>query len=219
MMPVIRLSDATFEGLSTIAKWSSFRTPSEAIDSLVREKLRELGIERDAADAAWSTFKTNPQAIDDIGRKNLNDFEIKRDAVGRPEMVSNYEIMTFDRAPGLSFTRLTAAKVGGIPVRKLNWVNLLVDVIVSLKKKGLDVPKLCAELQVPTKPFEHSDTGFVYYPELGISIQGQSAQDVWKEVHRIASKWAIPVEAEFQWRQNEKAQHPGRSGVLKTGSK
>jgi hypothetical protein len=87
-----------------------------------------------------------------------------------------------------------------------------------LKRKGLSGTKLVDELKVPAKPTQYSESGFVYYPDLGISIQGQSAQDIWKEINRIANKWAIPVEVEFQWRQNDKAQHPGRSGFLKVGS-
>jgi hypothetical protein len=95
MMPVIRLSDATFTDLKTIATWLSANTPSETIDTLVRDKLNELGIERDTADG--------------------------------PELTSAIEIMKFDKAPGLSFTRLTAAKVGGVSVTKTNWVNSLVE--------------------------------------------------------------------------------------------
>src|ERR1700733_1180389 len=50
MMPVIRLSDAAFSELKTIATWLSTKTPSETIDRLVREKLDELGLERDSGD-------------------------------------------------------------------------------------------------------------------------------------------------------------------------
>jgi hypothetical protein len=49
-------------------------------------------------------------------------------------------------------------------------------------------------------------------------VQGQSASDCWKEVDRLAKKWRIPVSVEFWWRQNPKAQHPGRTGVLRSGN-
>ena len=187
MMPVIRLSDATFSELKTIATWLSAKTPSETIDRLVREKLDELGLERDSGD--------------------------------EPEIASNDDVMKFDKAPGLSFTRLTAAKVGGVPLKKMNWAHLLLAMIAAMKAKGLSGSKLVSELQVPTKTTQYSDEGYKYYPELGISVQGQAAQDAWKEIERIATKWAIPVEAEFQWRQHAKAQHPGRAGFLRAGGK
>ncbi|MGO9427884.1 T4SS efffector SepA family protein [Rhodoblastus sp.] len=187
MMPVIRLSDATFSELKTIATWLSAKTPSETIDRLVREKLDELGLERDSDD--------------------------------EPEIASNNDVMKFDKAPGLSFTRLTAAKVGGVPLKKMNWAHLLLTMIAAMKAKGLSGSKLVSELQVPAKTTQYSNEGYKYYPELGISVQGQAAQDAWKEIERIATKWAIPVEAEFQWRQHAKAQHPGRSGFLRAGVK
>jgi hypothetical protein len=187
MMPVIRLSDATFSELKTIATWLSAKTPSETIDRLVREKLDELGLERDSDD--------------------------------EPEIASNDDVMKFDKAPGLSFTRLTAAKVGGIPLTKMNWAHFLLAMIAAIKAKGLSGQKLVSELQVNAKTTPYSSDGYKYYPELGISVQGQAAQDAWKEIERMATKWAIPVEAEFQWRQNAKAQHPGRSGLLRAGRK
>jgi len=187
MMPVIRLSDATFSELKTIATWLSAKTPSETIDRLVREKLDELGLERDSSD--------------------------------EPESGSIDDVMKFDKAPGLSFTRLTAAKVGGVPLKKMNWAHLLLAMIAAVKTKGLSGSKLVSELQVPTKTTQYSNEGYTYYAELGISVQGQSTQDAWKEIERIATKWAIPVEAEFQWRQHAKAQHPGRSGFLRAGGK
>lgn len=57
-----------------------------------------------------------------------------------------------------------------------------------------------------------------YHADLGISVQGQSAADAWKEIDRLAKKWSIPVSVEFSWRQNPKAQHPGRIGLLRSGN-
>ena len=187
MMPVIRLSDATFSELKTIATWLSAKTPSEMIDRLVREKLDGLGLERDSGD--------------------------------EPEIGSNDDVIKFDKAPGLSFTRLTSAKVGGVPLKKMNWAHLLLAMIAALKARGVSGSKLVSALQVPSKSTQYSSDGYTYYPKLGISVQGQAAQGAWKEIERIATKWSIPVEAAFQWRQNSKAQHPGRSGLLRAGGK
>ena|ERR1700722_8932722 len=187
MMPVIRLSDATFVELKAISTWLGTGTPSETIDKLVREKSNELGLERDADDEPAAAFA--------------------------------HEVMGFDKMPGLSFTRLVSAKIDGNPIRTVNWANLLVETIAAVKAKGLSGDKLVAELQIPARTRSFSDEGFRYYPDLGISVQGQSAQDAWKEVSRLANKWKISVEVQFQWRQNDKAQHPGRSGLLRAGGK
>jgi hypothetical protein len=89
--------------------------------------------------------------------------------------------------------------------------------IGQVKAKGLEGEKLVRELAVPAKAERYEDDGFKYHPDLGISVQGQSAADAWKEVDRLAKKWSIPVNVEFWWRQNPKAQHPGRTGILKSG--
>jgi hypothetical protein len=89
--------------------------------------------------------------------------------------------------------------------------------IAQVKAKGLDGSKLVTELNVPAKPGRYEEEGFKHYPDLGISVQGQSATDAWKEVDRLAKKWRIPVVVEFWWRQNPKAQHPGRTGLLRSG--
>jgi hypothetical protein len=185
MMPVVRLSDATFEELKAISTWLGTSTPPETIERLVREKSDALGLERDAN--------------------------------AEPEVPAGHEITHFEKAPGLSFTRLIHAKIDGTPITTAKWVRLLIEMIAAVKAKGLAGDKLVAELQVPAKARSFSDDGFRYYPDLGISVQGQSAQDIWKEVERLAKKWKIPVEAQFQWRQNDKAQHPGRSGLLRAG--
>ena len=187
MMPVVRINDATFVELKTIATWLGAATPAETIDRLVREKLDALGLERDGED--------------------------------EPEGAPHGEEMQFEKTPGLSFTRLVAATVGGTAVTKANWANLLLSTIAAAKAKGLTGEKLVSELQVPARAGSYESEGFRYFPKLGISVQGQSAQDAWKETERLANRWKIPLEAHFQWRQNEKAQHPGRAGVLRAGGK
>ena len=169
--------------------------------------------------STWLSANTPSETIDLLVREKLNALGLERDTDNEPEVGSSHEITKFDKTPGLSFTRLTAANVGGILIRKSDWANLLLAVVSKVKAKGLSGAKLVSELQVPSRAGEYSEKGYRYYPDLGISMQGQSAQDAWKEVERIANKWGIPVEAKFQWRQNDKAQHPGREGLLRAGGK
>src|SRR4051812_33358269 len=46
MMPVVRINDATFADLKSVATWFGTKTPSETIDRLVREAMEQLGMER-----------------------------------------------------------------------------------------------------------------------------------------------------------------------------
>jgi len=186
MMPVIRISDAAFADLKHIATWLEANTPSQAIDLLVRKEMDRLGLERD----------------DQPGQTNASE-------AGDGPLV-------FVKAPGLSFTRILSASVDNRKFPKINWAGLLLEVVRKLHAQGITGERLERELQVPAKFGSYEKAGYKFHPDVGISIQGQSAPDAWKEVNRLAEKHGIPVEVEFQWRDNDKAQHPGRIGVIRT---
>jgi hypothetical protein len=187
MMPVVRINDATFADLKSIATWFGTKTPSETIDRMVREAMERLGMERD----------------------------------DEPEQVATTTsdgAMQFNSAPGLAFTKPLAASIDGKALHSPRWSAILLTMITQVKAKGFEGEKLVRELAIPAKAEQYEEEGFKYHPDLGISVQGQSASDCWKEVDRLAKKWRIPVSVEFRWRQNPKAQHPGRTGVLRSGN-
>jgi hypothetical protein len=168
--------------------------------------------------STWIGTKTPSETIVQIVREKMAALDLERDVepgVGAQE--DSGERMTFDKAPGLSFTKILAAKVDGKVLRKPNWAGVLLAAIGALKAKGISGQHLVSELQVPAKGSEYEQDGFRFHRDLGVSVQGQSAQDAWREACRIADKHDIPVEVTFQWRENEKAQHPGRTGVLRAG--
>ena len=113
---------------------------------------------------------------------------------------------------------MLAASVNGQTLTKPNWARVLLRVIASVKAKGFTGQKLVTELQIPAQIKPYDKDGYTYHGDLGISLQGQSAQDAWKEANRLAARHGIPLEVRFQWRDNPKAQYPGRIGLLRAGS-
>ena len=188
MMPVIRINDATFADLSTLRTWFKTKSPGETIDRIVREAMEQLGMERDGEEASESLTTKRDEAV-----------------------------MQFKTAPGLSFTKPMAAQVAGMKLQNPTWGAILHAMISQIKAKGFEGEKLVSALNVPAKAIKFEDDGYRYRPDLCISVQGQSAVEAWKEVDRLAKKWRIPVVVEFTWRQNPKAQHPGKNGVLTSG--
>ena len=186
MMPIIRLTDATFVDLRTIAAWLGKDSPSQTIDQLVKDKMLSLGLERD----------------DEISTDMEN---------------THHSLINSENTPSLTFTRILSAKINSKKLGKTSWSALLLKTIEVIQAKGISGEQLLRELQIPSKNKCYETDGYRFYPELGLSIQGQSTSDVWKEVSRIAKKFKIPVEVEFQWRENEKAMHPGRVGVVRAG--
>ncbi len=164
--------------------------------------------------ASWFKTKTPSETIDKVVREMMEHLGLERDEQEDAAVDQNDGVMRFERAPGLSFTRVISASINGAPVAKPNWVNALTHTVLQLKKKGFEGEKLVRELQVPARNSKYEEYGYSFHEELGISIQGQSATDAWKEISRLAIKWKIPVTVKFQWRENPKAQHPGKVGEL-----
>ena len=186
MMPVIRISDATFADLKAVATWLETDTPSLTIEKLVAEKMVTLDLERDL-----------PEALDQ----------------GETDADTPLE---FKRTPGLSFTRVIGARVNGIGLPVKNWAGLMIELAAKVRATGKTAQEMVTELGVPSHIGRYEDQGYKYYDQLGVSIQGQSAPDAWREIERIARKWSWSIEVDFEWRDNPKAAHPGRRGILRS---
>ena len=168
---------------------------------------------------AWFKTKSPSETIDRIVREAMEQLGIEHDdeTEGAAVTLTDGTLM-FDAAPSLTFTKPMKAIINSKTIPNPNWASILHVMIAQVKAKGFEGEKLVRELGIPSKAANYDDDGYRYFPELGISVQGQSAADAWKEVDRLAKKWRIPVNVEFVWRQNPKAQHPGKAGVLRSGS-
>lgn len=166
--------------------------------------------------STWFGTETPTETIDRIVRDAMDQLGLERD--DEPvATAANTGAIEFDHAPGLTFTKPLAASVGGSSIRSPRWRSILLAIVAQVKAKGINGEQLVRELNVPARSEPYGEEGFTYHAHLGISIQGQSAADAWREVARLATKWKIPVTVEFWWRQNPKAQHPGRTGILRAG--
>jgi hypothetical protein len=167
----------------------------------------------------WYGTKTPSETIDRLVRETMEQLGMERDDEPDAVMTTISDgPMQFDTAPGLSFTKPLTASINGKTMHSPRWSAILLTMIGQVKAKGVESEKLVRELAIPAKAMRYEEEGFKYNSDLGISVQGQSASDCWKEVDRLAKKWRIPVSVEFWWRQNPKAQYPGKTGVLRSGN-
>ncbi len=97
-------------------------------------------------------------------------------------------------------------------LRVSRWSSILLTTISQLKAEGLEGEKLVRQLYIPAKAGRYEDEGFKHHPELGISVQGQSAADAWKEIERIARHWSISVSVSFEWRETTRRSFQARQG-------
>lgn len=167
----------------------------------------------------WYKTKSPSETIDHIVREAMEQLGMERDdGTENITTASDNGAMLFETTPSLTFTKPLTASIAGKPIQNPKWSSILHSMLAQLKGKGFEGEKLVRELAIPTKASKYEDDGYKYYSDLGISVQGQSAVEAWKEVDRLAKKWHIPVTVEFLWRQNPKAQHPGKNGVLRSGN-
>lgn len=166
--------------------------------------------------ATWLDADTPAQTIDQLVRNEMERLGLERDSEAELEMADG--LLTFEKAPPLTFTRILSASIDSRELTKTNWAGLLLEVIHKVHATGIEGDDLVRELYVPAKVGRYEDEGYKFHPTLGISVQGQSASDAWKEIDRLAKKHGILVKLEFQWRDNEKAEHPNRIGKMQAGS-
>lgn len=116
--------------------------------------------------------------------------------------------------PNLRHTKLLSAKVGSETIRP-TWNGLLFHVIRLIPKDRLAKTDEARRLIIVNfVSGKKEDEGYRFVPELGISVQGQDANDSWKGASHIAQKLGVPVEVEFLWRMKEGAAFPGVTGRL-----
>lgn len=60
-----------------------------------------------------------------------------------------------------------------------------------------------------------TERGYRYYPDIGISIQGEDSNDSWEKALYLARKIKVSrIEVAFEWRNKKGAVHPGQKGRL-----
>ncbi|TMV10488.1 T4SS efffector SepA family protein [Arenibacterium halophilum] len=163
----------------------------------------------------WLGTKTPSETIDIIVREALSNLDIEGEGFDYDTASEQDEdVMRFESSPGLTFTKPLVANVRGTSIHNPKWSSILIALVTELHSDGLRGDKLVEELNVPSKSHKYESEGFKFYSKLGISIQGQSSEDAWKEIERLSKKWQVPVSVEFMWRYNPKARYPGKRGII-----
>jgi hypothetical protein len=169
--------------------------------------------------STWLGTTTPSEAINALVREKMEALDLERDISEESATAEKTsDGIVFQNTPGLTHTRILSATLNGKTIENINWAGLLVKISRIVKDKGLSKEQLSVELQVPAESFQITERGYKFYPELGVSIQGQSAPDAWRETQRLAQKYKIPVEVKFQWREKDGAQYPGKVGILRAGA-
>jgi len=183
-MPVIRLPDATYERLQKHA--TPFTdTPATVIDRLLDHYEGEDAARSSGGESDSGVIKLNPEAPDDL---------------------------RFTRLISVQIADLSSTK-RSIEIRKPNW-NKLLQTIHELALDHVDFDELKRVSTTNIRQGRFDDRGFHYLAESDISVQNKPANDVWKDCLRLAQHLDMKLRIELEWRNRDKAAHPGERAVL-----
>lgn len=116
--------------------------------------------------------------------------------------------------PDLTHTKLLLAKLNDAYIREVKWNQLLVEAIRLARKRANTDDELRRLIPVNFVTGKRDTDGYHFYPDIGLSVQGQEAKTAWQAAHHIARQLGVSIEAEFQWRVKDGAAHPGVTGRL-----
>ncbi|MDE2073133.1 MAG: hypothetical protein KGJ81_06805 [Alphaproteobacteria bacterium] len=114
--------------------------------------------------------------------------------------------------PNLTHTKVTFATIGKQSLDAPNW-NSMLDEMVRLAIARVENFRTLKGLAL-VNIFEGKkvDDGYHYLADIGISVQGQSANDAWRWIAHIARSLGVRVQVQFSWRNKEGAAYPGEGG-------
>lgn len=115
--------------------------------------------------------------------------------------------------PSLAFTTLTTASFAGSTAT--NWNDLLRVSVKTALISGQTKHDIQRITSVNIQDGTVTERGYSPLTGTDVSVQGQTADESWQNALKLARKLGCVIEARFRWRDNEKASHPGASGVLR----
>lgn len=95
-----------------------------------------------------------------------------------------------------------------------NWNDMLRIAHIRAFKEAGAFEELRKMTRAQIRKGAYSDEGYRFVPEIGVSIQGVDAGHAWEYALRLAIHLKVPVKAEIEWRNNDKAAHPGERGIM-----
>lgn len=96
-----------------------------------------------------------------------------------------------------------------------NWNDLLRTAHVEAFRKAKSFEELRTVTHAQIRKGNYSESGYRYLPEIDVSLQGVDANHAWLYALRLAQYLQVPVWAAIDWRNNEKAAYPGKTGALR----
>jgi len=190
-MPVIRISEPTFQRLQALA------TPLVDTPSTVVERLLDLYDDVKAAGKhlAGGTHAQPPNPPKrELGLSHIPQLD--------PE-----------DAPDFTHARIVSGNFGGRLVRNWNELVHVAHRVAFAQLRTLEKVKAASKSNI--LPGHFRSGGFHFLKELNISIQNVSANDAWRRALHLARQLRVPIEIEVAWEHKKGAVLPGQQRTIR----
>jgi hypothetical protein len=191
MMPVIRISEPTFQRLQALA------IPFEDTPSNVIERLLDL---HDDVTSAGQHLEKAPAITNRGPSRSSSSGATMR---SRPEL---------DPVPDFTHARILKGSFANRVVESWNDLVHAAHRVAFAKLRSLDKVESISKSRILRGHFRTS--GFHHLKDLNISIQNVSANDAWRRALHMARKLDVPIQLEVEWEQHKGAVHPGERRTI-----
>src|ERR1043166_6687832 len=117
--------------------------------------------------------------------------------------------------PNLAHTTVKSVVLNGktFPAAESYW-NLLMLAVIREAKKRLSTEQVGHLILCNHVIGKKEDNGYKYLDGVGISVQGQDANNAWRTTYNVLRAIKVPAEVTFVWQDHPKAVAPGSAGRL-----
>jgi len=140
---------------------------------------------------------------------------------GLPTVAGDPNVRELDPfAPvSLTHTKVTWASFGGKDLVASSWNGLLDEAVRVAAARFRPLSAMRKIVPVNMVEGRKSDEGYHFLSDVGLSVQGQDANDAWLCVAHVARQLGCAVEVHFFWRTREGAAYPGEHGKVSFGGR
>jgi hypothetical protein len=115
--------------------------------------------------------------------------------------------------PPLAFTTVKSVWFRGIKLHSSEaWWNPFMFILINEARKTKSVDEVSSLLFINHAKGEKTNNGYKFLKEAGLSVQGQDANNAWKQCYVLLKALQMSAEIHFTWQDNPKAAHPNESG-------
>jgi len=120
-----------------------------------------------------------------------------------------------ERPPNLHHTKVLDGRIGELVDN--DWNGLLRNAVLLVLKSGVRLQELRGKgVTAQVREGLQTLNGFhaIRGSQPQVSVQGVDANKAWENVFALAKCARVPVHVRFVWREKERAQEPGKEGIL-----